>query len=400
MLRKTMSGGGGFKFDFSVSVGGDSRCNDIGQEAGLSDGDELIHQLQQRCRTSSCTVINVSSRSVSNGIDRIASATTGDCSNKAVTAISFEPKLGFHRHEMVDLCTSTLDPIRYVIPQHTLSDDTTDLIPGVYEGGLKVWECSVDLCRFLACIIEQIYNGESHIDSQNNDDTADLEFVLQAVTRSIRRGGLTMEIGCGHGLPGCLILRENIRKTLSNQSQTSEDDSVVLFSDFNDFVLQYATIPNVQINVSGLRSRDGVGLDEVSAAQSLLRNSVFSGGDWMGLSNKISSGSLEFLSNTDGRFDLILASETTYTTESCNDTAFLMLKHLKIDSGVGLVATKRFYFGVGGGTDMFADAAKTLNTSSVQPFSQQRLVVRTIRSYDTGNANIRDLLEVRCVRKG
>ncbi|KAL7479370.1 hypothetical protein ACHAW6_005102 [Cyclotella cf. meneghiniana] len=388
-----MSGGGGFKFDFSVSVGGHSRCNDIGQEAGVSDGDELIHQLQQRCTTSSCTVVNVSSRSVSNGIAGIASGTTGDFSNKALTTVSFEPKLGFQRHEMVDLCTSTLDPIRYVIPQHALSDDTTDLIPGVYEGGLKVWECSLDLCRFLAFSIEQIYNRESNIDNQNIDDMADLEFVLQAVTRSIRCGGLTMELGCGHGLPGCLILRENTRKTLSNHSRSSENDSVVLFSDFNDFVLQYATIPNVQINVSGLRTRDGVGLDEVCAAQSLLKNSLFFGGDWMGLSNIISSGSLEFLAHTNGRFDLILAAETTYTTESCNDTAFLMLKHLKIDTGVGLVATKRFYFGVGGGTDMFADAAKTLNTSKVQPFSQKRLVVRTIRSYDTGNANIRDLLE-------
>jgi hypothetical protein len=24
-----------------------------------------------------------------------------------------------------------------------------DVIPGLYEGGLKVWECSLDLCRFL-----------------------------------------------------------------------------------------------------------------------------------------------------------------------------------------------------------------------------------------------------------
>ncbi len=33
-----------------------------------------------------------------------------------------------------------------------------------------------------------------------------------------------------------------------------------------------------------------------------------------------------------------------------------MLKHLKVDIGVGLVATKRFYFGVGGGADAFATA--------------------------------------------
>ncbi|KAL3797385.1 hypothetical protein HJC23_010511 [Cyclotella cryptica] len=398
-----MSAGGGFKFDFSVSEGDESACADVLREESISDGDELIHKMQQRCRTSACTVVNASSRSLSNGTEEIQSATKGKCPNESVAGSLFEPKLGFHRHEMVDLCASTLDPIRYVIPQHTLSDETTDLIPGVYEGGLKVWECSVDLCRFLASIIEQICSRKGmDIDTQddfNNDHMGDLEFVRQAVSRSITRGGLTMELGCGHGLPGCLILRESIRKTLSNNSHSSEHDSVVLFSDFNDFVLQYATIPNAQINVSGLRSCDGVGLDEVIAAQSLLMSSVFSGGDWMGLSHKISSGSLEWVTDTDGRFDLILAAETTYTIESCNDTAFLMLKHLKIDSGVGLVATKRFYFGVGGGTDMFTKAAKTLSASSVKPFSHHRLVVRTIRSYDTGNANIRDLLEVRCLRR-
>ena len=26
---------------------------------------------------------------------------------------------------------------------------TTDLQAGVYEGGLKIWECSVDLCNYL-----------------------------------------------------------------------------------------------------------------------------------------------------------------------------------------------------------------------------------------------------------
>lgn len=32
----------------------------------------------------------------------------------------------------------------------------TDLIPGVYEGGLKTWECSLDLAYFLM----QVYSSE------------------------------------------------------------------------------------------------------------------------------------------------------------------------------------------------------------------------------------------------
>jgi protein-histidine N-methyltransferase len=36
-------------------------------------------------------------------------------------------------------------------------DTTSDLIPGVYEGGLKTWECSIDL----ACYLDEITRTES-----------------------------------------------------------------------------------------------------------------------------------------------------------------------------------------------------------------------------------------------
>ena len=146
-------------------------------------------------------------------------------------------------------------------------------------------------------------------------------------------------------------------------------------------------------------------LDEGQVARALAERSIFAGGDWMGLSHKLSSGTVHLQSTQRGeqedsdRLDLILASETTYTTESCDDTAYLLLRHLKIDVGVGLVATKRFYFGVGGGTDLFAAACEKLSSSDQGPCAGLRLCVRTIQSYDTGNANIRDLLEVRCERK-
>ena len=49
----------------------------------------------------------------------------------------------------------------------------TDLIPGVYEGGLKVWECSLDLCRHLAeemVRLEDINAANGNIDEGENDD--------------------------------------------------------------------------------------------------------------------------------------------------------------------------------------------------------------------------------------
>ena len=39
-------------------------------------------------------------------------------------------------------------------------NDTSDLIPGLYEGGLKSWECSIDLVKNLS-ENEQCYNNNN-----------------------------------------------------------------------------------------------------------------------------------------------------------------------------------------------------------------------------------------------
>eukprot|EP00584_Thalassiosira_punctigera_P016684 CAMPEP_0172555310 /NCGR_PEP_ID=MMETSP1067-20121228/58349_1 /TAXON_ID=265564 ORGANISM="Thalassiosira punctigera, Strain Tpunct2005C2" /NCGR_SAMPLE_ID=MMETSP1067 /ASSEMBLY_ACC=CAM_ASM_000444 /LENGTH=379 /DNA_ID=CAMNT_0013343825 /DNA_START=83 /DNA_END=1219 /DNA_ORIENTATION=+ len=377
---------GGFKFDFSPS--GEGGEDDPSTIQGIADANDLIARLTERSEKNAgaCTLVNASSQIFSG-------------ESKPSDHGEFKPHLRFHSHESIDLRSGEMDGLRYVKPKHMISDDTTDLIPGVYEGGLKVWECSVDLCRFLARVID-----DSSMDTPlSTTGVADLGDLRAAVRRSLGPGGSTMELGCGHGLPGCLILRENIRRTCK-QSKTvndiadSYDISAVIFADFNDFVLHHATIPNAQLNVCGLRGVDGVALDEFQTAKALVERSVFAGGEWMGLSHKLSSddfplpsGALLPKQKDDNRLDLILASETTYTPESCEETAFLLLKHLKIDEGVGLVATKRFYFGVGGGTDLFKSACDTLSLCDEGPHSGLRLSARIIQSYDTGNANIRDL---------
>ncbi|XP_076468589.1 histidine protein methyltransferase 1 homolog [Babylonia areolata] len=80
----------------------------------------------------------------------------------------------------------------------------TDLIAGQYEGGLKVWECGVDLCQYLA---------ESGVPVE---------------------GSRVLELGCGAGLPGILASRMG---ALS-----------VHFQDFNEEVLEMYTMKNVELN--------------------------------------------------------------------------------------------------------------------------------------------------------
>ncbi|XP_011156662.1 histidine protein methyltransferase 1 homolog isoform X2 [Solenopsis invicta] len=79
----------------------------------------------------------------------------------------------------------------------------SDLIPAKYEGGLKIWECTFDLGKYIL---------EKEIELKDK---------------------LIMDLGCGAGLIGLLSLRKN---------------AIVHFQDYNAEVLKFATIPNVTSN--------------------------------------------------------------------------------------------------------------------------------------------------------
>jgi len=88
-----------------------------------------------------------------------------------------------------------------------------------------------------------------------------------------------------------------------------------------------------------------------------------------------------------GLFDCILASETTYSETAAMETAELLSRHLKPGKGIAYISTKRYYFGVGGGTKCFCDA---LNKQKAHKFH-----VETLKIYDNGAGNIRELLLVK-----
>lgn len=217
----------------------------------------------------------------------------------------------------------------------------TDIIPGRYGGGLKVWECSLDLCRYI----------------WSQRDCMKVRYAL--------------EIGCGHGLPGCLILRIGIQ---------SGSPIKVLFADLNDFVLKGVTIPNIILNTKGF------------AEENVVNSFVLGAGDWLEMSRRLSQGAYETPQlPSGGRFDLVLAAETTYTTESSEDTAILLAQHIAVD-GMGLVATKRYYFGCGGGSDALMDA---LSAQQVMIEGRSYILhAKTIEVFDSGSGNIRELLQV------
>ena len=165
----------------------------------------------------------------------------------------------------------------------------SDLIPGVYEGGLKVWECAFDLVEYLA--------------------KSEIQF----------SGMRILELGCGAGLPAIFTL---IRGA-----------SEVHFQDYNPEVIDYVTIPSVLMNT----------VESTSDC-----SCKFYSGDWSKLVQLIPSG----------YYNIILTSETIYSPTS-QPKLLAAVKHLLCpQGGVAYVATKSYYFGVGGSVNLFKELVK------------------------------------------
>uniref|UniRef100_A0AAR5P617 protein-histidine N-methyltransferase n=1 Tax=Dendroctonus ponderosae TaxID=77166 RepID=A0AAR5P617_DENPD len=98
-------------------------------------------------------------------------------------------------------------------------ENHSDLQTAVYEGGLKIWECTYDMLSYIA---------ESQLDFHNKN---------------------VLDLGCGAGLIGMLCLLKGATCT---------------FQDYNTEVLKYLTIPNVKLN----------------ADEKYVSKSKFYSGDW------------------------------------------------------------------------------------------------------------------------
>ncbi|GAX74477.1 hypothetical protein CEUSTIGMA_g1926.t1 [Chlamydomonas eustigma] len=213
---------------------------------------------------------------------------------------------------------------------------TNDLIPGVYEGGFKLWEGAVDLCKQLCEIFkldaEKLKAGET---------TGDLE------------GKKVLELGCGHGLPGILCLLAG---------------ADVHFQDFNPEVLRQLTMPNVSENLSRMTMGRRRG------------STRFFSGDWAHLGELLSSKGLG------GHYDIILTSESIYNQEAQWRLLECIKQVLQPPHAVVYLAAKSYYFGVGGGLKTFRKVVKEDGIFEVKTLSKIQ---------DAASGNVREVLELR-----
>ncbi|XP_015605073.1 histidine protein methyltransferase 1 homolog isoform X2 [Cephus cinctus] len=170
----------------------------------------------------------------------------------------------------------------------------SDLVPAKYEGGLKIWECSYDLGEFL------------------------LKEKIRLKDKTV------LDLGCGAGIIGLIALHEG---------------STVHFQDYNTEVLKAVTIPNVILNLTDRNS---------------IRNRCeFYCGDWKSFA-ELSSNKYD---SEDKKYDFIFTSETIYNPDNQKKLYEVFKKQLKKD-GVGYVAAKMYYFGVGGSIGQFENIVK------------------------------------------
>lgn len=184
----------------------------------------------------------------------------------------------------------------------------SDLIPGVYEGGLKIWECTFDLLAYFT--------------------KAKLKFA----------GKKVLDLGCGSGLLGILALKGGAKE--------------IHFQDYNSMVIDEVTLPNVVAN-STLEGEENDGSEpdvkryrSSEAAQEIYKCRFFSG-EWSEFCNIVLSNGKQF-----EKYDLILTSETIYNADYYGALHQTFLRLLDKNGRV-LLASKAHYFGVGGGIHLF-----------------------------------------------
>ncbi|KIK06010.1 hypothetical protein K443DRAFT_674583 [Laccaria amethystina LaAM-08-1] len=307
-----------------------------------------------------------------------------DLLNRLPSRISYSPlhipltggrSLTLVRRDLFDARFQLLSEGTGESPALEYLDAPSDLVPGVYEGGLKTWECSLDL----------------------------IEYLVTALLDETYRGRRILELGCGTAVPSLYILRE----LFSSTPTAAKEGANVHFQDFNLSVLELVTLPNilltwyaspasftfrceqrhdddppVPINPSTPSELSITPELKSAFLTSLLKHNI---------SIRLFSGSWSDFDHYDtgGKYDIILTSETIYSTSSLpslidkihsvsatgggkplnvfTSPQLSISRSITTPKYLCLVAAKVLYFGVGGGVSEFTKLIETPAKTTGRP---------------------------------
>ena len=223
-----------------------------------------------------------------------------------------------------------------------IGETAEDVRKNVYEGGLKSWECSIDL-----------------VDS----------IVIQNTDNQLNNYDFIVELGCGSALPSDYIFRWYLQNLLDR-------GVTMVLSDYNRSVLRLVTLPNLIItwaktvlNEEQWESLQKTSEDDeipIHGNELLLSAKLL---EAFALDLQLKNIQIKFISGSWGRkFNnliksnaspvkgmLLLTSETIYQPENLpvvGETILDLKLHynnfLNHQNVVSLIAAKDIYFGVGG----------------------------------------------------
>ena len=213
-----------------------------------------------------------------------------------------------------------------------------DVRAGIYEGGLKSWECSIDLVRWLARQLEDL---------------------------NIARGSpRILELGCGTSLPSVFLFQEALKMSQGARQEGDVNGGVTFhLADYNYEVLRLVTMPNIFLSwvlctrpdMLSLPNGDiGVTMDLKAAFLTSLHDTNvqlgFISGCW-------GDEMLTLLDPQRLGYNIVLGSETIYEPCTAGEFTKVLVGCLGAE-GVGLVAAKKIYFGVGGSMEAFAHSVR------------------------------------------
>ncbi|KLO14017.1 hypothetical protein SCHPADRAFT_851690, partial [Schizopora paradoxa] len=271
-------------------------------------------------------------------------------------------------------------------------DNPSDLAPGLYEGGLKTWECSLDLVDVLEGRIK-FERGHGWV-----------------------RGKRAIEIGCGTAVPSLYLLQQLLHEP------SGQVESTIVLQDFNDLVIRLVTFPNAFLTwyTSSLadRFRTDQDQEEPSGGNSEdvtititqdLKDAFIHSLKEQKISLRFLAGSWDAILDTkdlfESPFDVVLTSETIYRTESLPTLIELLRRACgEDDAGVSsekglepgvkklslhsntlcLVAAKILYFGVGGSIIDFQKYLQSRGATYDIVFNKALGVARQVLSLQWG----------------
>ncbi|KAI9278024.1 hypothetical protein BY458DRAFT_532308 [Sporodiniella umbellata] len=208
------------------------------------------------------------------------------------------------------------------------ANGNSDLVKGVYEGGFKTWECSIDMVEYLSSLPKEQTNHKK-----------------------------ILELGCGSSIPSLYLLSE-------------EKANQVDIQDYNEQVIRYVSIPNILLNTvlnvqepvvavepeqaeesSSDESEDDDDDDDDDDAKRIEEDPVtcdaeaeISSEQVPMMLEKVSARTRAFygdwstlpeqLGNDQGQYDMIVTSETIYAEHSFVDLVRVFQKALKKPEGV------------------------------------------------------------------